>query len=644
MPKRLCRRPLAALAPLAVLAGCTLLELREQSDAFYASTVLVGRVTSAEGWNGPVIVLARSADDAGAPVVAQAMLHEPGGFELIVPKGRYRLQAFGDGNGNRRVDAGEPVARYRGAEAVQAPGTGLVGALDMALSVAPSVARSPEREADLDLPVGFSLAAGATSRHSTQAGAIADLDAPIFSAERGLQGYWEPMTFFREVGGNVYFLEPYDRRKTPVLFVHGAAGSPQDWRYFIAHLDRERYQPWIFYYPSGAAVESMAYLLYWKLLNLHLKHGFERIVITAHSMGGLVARSFLVNHGAQFPGAKLFVSVSTPWGGESSAELGVRHSPAVVPSWHDMRPDGRFVRELFARRLPPQTEYHLLFGHKGGYSLTRPNTDGTVTLASQLKSPAQSEARRVLGFDEDHVSILSSPEVFAQYAAILADAGWRTGGRAPAPSGSLRLHLAFEPAPPGPKPLALLVLDPMNPLNPTDAATPRISLALPPDGAAREVGPLPAGLYQVTLLTDAFRSEPPRARVVIRPGEVAEARFVFVPQGTLIGYVGVRAEPVDRPAGSHQPPDDKVRLLSITLEGAGIRRALVPRQGGPEDSFAHYADGKDDAHGPYFSFVGLPAGDYELTIRAEGHEPYRARHTVVPGQHGPMRPVILKSL
>jgi pimeloyl-ACP methyl ester carboxylesterase len=620
----------SAAGMLAGLGACSLLELRQQSDEFYASTVLVGRVTAAPSWAGPVVVVARPADDASAPVVAHALLHEPGGFELIVPKGRYHLQAFGDGNGNLRVDAGEPVARYRGA-AVVAPGTGLVGALDMALS--------GERDADHDLPVGFSIAARVRSRHSTQAGAIADLDDAIFSAERGRQGYWEPMSFFRELGGNIYFLEPYDRRKTPVLFVHGAAGSPQDWRYFIAHLDRERYQPWVFYYPSGAAVESMSYLLYWKLLNLWLKHGFERLVITAHSMGGLVARSFLVNHGAQFLVPKLFVSVSTPWGGEPSAEMGVRHSPAVVPSWHDMRPEGRFVRELFLRRLPPQTEYHLLFGHKGGYSLMRPNTDGTVTLASQLKSPAQQEARRVLGFDEDHTSILSSPEVFAQYAAILGDAGWRARGDTPAPSGGvLRLQIAFEPAPPGPRPMPLLVLDPM------DAAAPRLTFSLPPDEPSREIGPLPPGLYQVTLVTDAFRSEPPRARVTLRPGQAAEARFAFVPQGTLFGYVGTRAGPVDHPAGSYLPPDDKVRLRSITLEGAGIRRTLVPRQGGPEDSFAHYADGKDDALGPYFSFVGLPAGDYELTILAEGREPYRARHAVMPGRPGPLQPVLLTPL
>jgi len=89
-----------------------------------------------------------------------------------------------------------------------------------------------------------------------------------------------------------------------VLLVHGALGSPQDWRAFFTGLDRTRYQAWFFCYPSGAAIDSMAYLLYWKLLNLQLRYHFDTLYLTAHSMGGLVVRTFLLNHGAQFPQAR----------------------------------------------------------------------------------------------------------------------------------------------------------------------------------------------------------------------------------------------------------------------------------------------------------------------------------------------------
>src|SRR5262245_38386871 len=54
----------------------------------------------------------------------------------------------------------------------------------------------------------------------------------------GRKGLWRPISFVKERRGGVYMLEPYDPAKIPVLFVHGAGGSPQDWRYFIERLDR----------------------------------------------------------------------------------------------------------------------------------------------------------------------------------------------------------------------------------------------------------------------------------------------------------------------------------------------------------------------------------------------------------------------
>jgi pimeloyl-ACP methyl ester carboxylesterase len=69
----------------------------------------------------------------------------------------------------------------------------------------------------------------------------------VFSEEYGVKGYWEVIEFFKEVGCNVYFLEPYDPDKVPILFIHGASGSPRNWDYFFENVDRTRYQPWFYY-------------------------------------------------------------------------------------------------------------------------------------------------------------------------------------------------------------------------------------------------------------------------------------------------------------------------------------------------------------------------------------------------------------
>ncbi len=604
-------------------AGCTLVQLKQDAADFYASTVLVGRIESPGGWNGPVIVSARTRGPGPGTVVHQTLLHEPGGYELIVPRGEYLVEAFGDTNGNGVQDPGEPAGRHGGARPVVASGSGVVASLDFVLAGGATAAPR----------------AGGGARHSTQAGALADLDAPAFSAENGQRGYWAPMAFFREFGGNIYQLEPYDPARTPVLFVHGAAGSPQDWRTFFAQIDRTRYQPWFFYYPSGASVESMAYLLYWKLVNLQLRHRFDTLHIAAHSMGGLVVRSFLLNHGEQFPQLRLFVSLSTPWAGETSAELGVKHSPAVVPSWNDMQPGGRFMQALFARKLPATVDHYLLFGHKGGYSLLRPTTDGTVTLASQLRNPAQAEARQVFGFDEDHESILRSPQVLAQVQAILDSA---SAQRRPGPgTGRVQPHFDYAGAPLGPRGMPLLVLDPVEPGAP---ARSRVVMPLTAEDSGRLLGPVPEGLYDASLVAAGYRSEPRRTRVRVQAGQVAGLAVRLAPQGTLAGYVGADLAEGDNPAGSFRPPHPSARIESITLSGPGLARRLLPRQTGHDDVLDRYIAGEDAAFQAQFSFVDLPAGDYTLDIQAAGHRPHRSHHTVLPGRPVQLAPVVLVPL
>ena len=621
------RRTLALLL-CGTVAACTLVKLGTESAAFYEATVLVGRIETPTGWNGPIVVAAHVPTARGIEVAHQTRLHEPGGYELIVPRGSYALFAFADANGNGSYDADEPAGEYAGGKPVAASGTGVVALLDFVVVHPPY--------APTAVPPGTRFAAAGPRGHSTQVGALADLDAPQFSAASGTRGYWAPMESFRDVGGNVYFTEPYDPQRIPVLFVHGAAGSAQDWRHFVEHLDRGRYQAWLYQYPSGASVDSMAYLLYWKLLNLQLRYRYDTLVVTAHSMGGLVARRFLLDHGRQFPQIRLFVSLSTPWGGEELAAAGVRHSPAVVPSWNDMQPQGRFMQALFAQPLPRQVGYYLLFGHRGGGSLLRPNNDGTVTLASQLRGPAQSEARRVFGFDEDHASILSSPAVLAQYRSILDGYAGSAGA-----ASAGRVHVVFEFADRSDTARgspALLLRRIGSGGRVTNEA---ITIDLSADDSGRSIGPVPFGDYDASLAAIAYRSEPRRTRVRVAADATPTLSFRLVPQGSLSGYVGADAAAGQYPAGSYRPPHPSVLVRSVALAGP-VSRSLVPRQSGNDDLLERYLDGVDAAFKAGFSFVDLPAGDYELVIVADGYQPHRSRHTVVPGRAAPLEPIVLE--
>ena len=136
-------------------------------------------------------------------------------------------------------------------------------------------------------------------------------------------------------------------------------------------------------------------------------------------MGGLVARSFIVNYGRQFPYVKLFISLATPWGGDRMAEYGVEQSPAVIPSWIDMQPEGEFITSLYRLKMPEHISFYMFSGHRGSRNPFRSNNDGTIALSSLLDYRPQSEAKMNYAFSEDHASIILSKDVLAQYNTIL---------------------------------------------------------------------------------------------------------------------------------------------------------------------------------------------------------------------------------
>jgi hypothetical protein len=84
-----------------------------------------------------------------------------------------------------------------------------------------------------------------------------------------------------------------------------------------------------------------------------------------------------------------------------------------------MAPGSAFLAALPQTPLPPECEFSLLFGYRGRSGIGREANDGTVTVSSELPLSIQRQATRVIGFDENHTSILHSPEVAAELNTIL---------------------------------------------------------------------------------------------------------------------------------------------------------------------------------------------------------------------------------
>ncbi len=407
------------LATLLLASGCSMVRLHQELSEAKGLGLVTGSVeTPGGGTENVIVALIRQSD--GEPVVEDVdrLSNVIRSYGLILEAGvPYYILAFQDADGDQTPDPGEPAALYGGGEPfVAAPEERLERT---------TIRLDPGTELPPALAIDFGSAElAALNSIPIAAGEVTTLEDERFSTEQAKAGMWTPLSALREVGGGVYFLEPYDPRRIPVLFVHGIGGGPRDFQFLIERLDRGRFQPWVYHYPSGIRLHRVAYALARLVGSLQAKHGFERLVVTAHSMGGLVARSsILLADGAggevgAHP-AVLFVTFSTPWSGHAAAARGVKYSPAVVPSWIDVQPDSDFLKSLRAE-LPPGLPHHLFFGFDTRRNLLMPYShDTVVSVSSQLDPWFQERADRLHGFNLDHAGVLNDEQAARIYAQVL---------------------------------------------------------------------------------------------------------------------------------------------------------------------------------------------------------------------------------
>lgn len=348
----------------------------------------------------------------------------PGRFAFVLPlDDDYMLVAFQDLNENQRRDPTEPVWVYGDPSPVPLDENRISAWIDVRLAKELPPTVKPE------LVAAFAQARGNKSLVDLETGhdifvahgEIANLDAPRFSAEAGSSGLWEPLVFLKANGTGVYFLEDFDPKRQPVLFVYGASGSPQDFRYFFEHLDRKRYQAWFFLYPSGMRLATASNVLLGVIDDLAERYAFEDLEVVAHSMGGLVARSFVLKDIAHHGHVKTFVTLSSPWGGVTAAALGVERSPLVVPSWRDVAAGSEFTKKLFEQSLSPEVPHCLGFTFRGRRRPGLPTSNDTVvSVESELYPDAQADAVFLRGFDDTHVGVLRTQQALDFVESCLA--------------------------------------------------------------------------------------------------------------------------------------------------------------------------------------------------------------------------------
>lgn len=388
---------------LVFLSGCSFVHLKREVQRINKTAYVLGSLTGELDPNAPIYLVHLVGTKKRS---VQRLTPQYPEFDLLVRLGEANdVEAFQDLDGDLIYDPGEPC--------------GYLTKLDNLESLGKAAVELPplKLEKETALPVTLDLDTARTTNGGTL-GEVVPLSDARYDEERVSEGVWTPLRATRRGGWGIHFLEPHKQGRIPVLFIHGIHGSPRNFEQLIAHLDREKYEPWVAYYPSGIRLPVLSQILAGLLARVKDSVGVDRIFIVAHSMGGLVGRGALLQlaeKGDASPVAGL-ITLGTPWGGHPGAAFAVENAPEAVPSWIDMAPKSKFLRSLEQPMGVPQ---YLFFGIGGRSMKYDDNNDGVVTVASQLPRWAQDQSRAVVGFNESHMGILNSAEVEAKLWPLL---------------------------------------------------------------------------------------------------------------------------------------------------------------------------------------------------------------------------------
>ena len=425
----------AAATLAAVLPGCSYLQWRREKKEERAQLEksptnlllekdyapqdcfgLIGRIAIPAGQKSPLLVVALAhASPQHDLVGSREIVPETGYYGLLLPAGEYDLVFFADLNRNGYYETGEVVGRTPpGSPVVVGPAQAKDGVTIAAPDIAIDLSHATEAEASIRIAV------------NPRPFVVESVDDPIFAPEMGELGVYHPNLLLAKTQSWFYSVGMPDFSKVQLLLVHGIDGTPRDFKTLIASIDQSRYHIWLFYYPSGLALDQLGIVLAGGVERLAAFEAAKdlQLAVVAHSMGGLVSRRALnqLCKSGKPKYLRVYASFDSPYGGIEAVVGAVKRGTELVPSWTDVAAGSPFLTHLYATPFPKDLPFHLFFGwglegaHGPGLA-----GDGTISLPSQLDPHMQAAATRMMGYGATHVGILSDPKALEELGRVLAE-------------------------------------------------------------------------------------------------------------------------------------------------------------------------------------------------------------------------------
>lgn len=388
-----------------IFSSCSLLKLNEDLEELDKLVTIKGEVvlnTVLIDNNTSIVIVMMKEENSYLKTVEYIHKKHAGAFTFTQEPGKYHIYAWEDINNNGKHENNEAVSKCFIELKLK----------DIATKECHITITHKAKGAQLQAinHIKNTMIDSIALTHNL--GTITSLEDSKFNELNASKGLWEPNSFLETIPSGLFLLEKYNPEKKVTLFIHGINGSPQNFKRIIKSLVTTNNQVMLFYYPSGLRLEETANYLDYLIQEFQIKYQLNNISIIAHSMGGLVAKKYInlqIKNDTNV--VSDLITISTPWSGHNGAKLGLEYAPDVIPVWNDMAPNSLFLQNLFKIDSTEDINHYLLFGYKGSSLLISENSDGVVTLESQLRPEAQSGAYLLKGFNEGHLSILRNSEL-----------------------------------------------------------------------------------------------------------------------------------------------------------------------------------------------------------------------------------------
>jgi hypothetical protein len=263
-----------------------------------------------------------------------------------------------------------------------------------------------------------------------ESGKYPSLDDSIFSLKTRLTGVLNPRKFADIFGFWIFLTEPHRPKRIPVLLVHGHWTGPPAFKKLAAALEKENFEPWYTYYPTGLSLPESASMLRTNLARLCQYYDEKSVPVVAFSMGGLVIRQALkpIDDGIKLPRIPMLIGISNPWGGSIKTRPGTRFSFsgkkgsrfALAESWDEFVDQTPFIDHLFDNPLPKETAFHIIYSVGGEDDFLEGRDDGALPESSLGRPEAVAEAQSVTVFEDLlHSNIIYSEKTIAKTISLL---------------------------------------------------------------------------------------------------------------------------------------------------------------------------------------------------------------------------------